>query len=184
MHVQLPVRKQIPYLMRGVHGQCRLAEARRPGHHDDAHHPGPTGHIMASQRIAQVGGLRLATGEVSSVGGKLRRARRRPHRSFRRQPTSGASLRAGQRRARNLAGLNSIRSLRHRRCIAGQDPLVDTSQFRAWLDAELIDERPPRLLIGVQCLSPSSGAGQREHELGVKPLLQGMLGCRVQQLGY
>ena len=40
---------------------------------------------------------------------------------------------------------------------------MDIGQFLAGLDAELIDEHPACLLVGVECLSPLPRAGQREH---------------------
>ncbi len=61
---------------------------------------------------------------------------------------------------------------------------MDIAQFRAGLDAELIDQHPACLLISMQRLSSPPGAGQREHELGVEPFLQRMPGRHLQQVRY
>jgi hypothetical protein len=63
-----------------------------------------------------------------------------------------------------------------------QDPLVDSAQFGARLDAELVDEDPACPLVGVQRLGPPADGRQREHELGMEPFLQRVAGRHVQQM--
>ena len=49
-------------------------------------------------------------------------------------------------------------------------------QLGAWLDADLLDERGARVLIGGERLRLAAGAVQREHPLGVQVLAQRLLG--------
>jgi hypothetical protein len=55
-----------------------------------------------------------------------------------------------------------------KRWVCDDDPVVQFSQRPPGLDAELIDDHPPRLLVSRQCLRLPAGAYQRDHELLVK----------------
>ena len=52
---------------------------------------------------------------------------------------------------------------------------MQAPQLRAGLDADLLDERRPRLAVGVQRIGLPPGAVQREHALGVEALAQRLL---------
>ena len=73
---------------------------------------------------------------------------------------------------------------RDRPSLAGQDPLLPAAEFRARLDAQLPEQRPAGVLVGLQRLGRPAGTCQRLHELGVQVLAQRVLGGQVLQLGY
>ena len=53
------------------------------------------------------------------------------------------------------------------------------AQFRARLDAQLGDQRPAGVLVGLQRLGLPAGLGQRLHELGMQVLPQRVLRSQV-----
>src|SRR5262249_56767325 len=53
-----------------------------------------------------------------------------------------------------------------------EDPLVEIAQRATRLDAELLDERAPRLLVGGERLALTPRTVQREHQLRVQPLAE------------
>ncbi len=61
---------------------------------------------------------------------------------------------------------------RVQRRVLVQDRAFQLPQWLAWFDAELLGQRPPRLLVGGQrvCLPPAPV--QRNHQLLVQPLAQ------------
>ena len=87
-------------------------------------------------------------------------------------------LRRAQRRP---PGGDALRRLDHRlvrpvqRRVLPQDLVMQAPQLRAGLDADLLDERRPRLAVGVQRVGLPPGAVQREHALGVEALAQRLL---------
>ena len=53
---------------------------------------------------------------------------------------------------------------------------MQLAELAAGLDPELVDERAPRALIGVERLGLTAGAVEREHQLAAQPLAQRVLG--------
>jgi hypothetical protein len=68
--------------------------------------------------------------------------------------------------------------------LAGQDPFLPAAEFRARLDAQLLDQRPAGILVGLQRLRLPAGVGQRLHELGMQVLAQRVLSGQLVQLGH
>ena len=60
---------------------------------------------------------------------------------------------------------------------------MQVAQPVARLDAELLDERPPRVVVALQRLGAAAGPVQREHQLRARPLTQRVLGHDTLQLG-
>ena len=56
-----------------------------------------------------------------------------------------------------------------------QDRPLQLAQALTRLDPELLDERPPRLLVGLQGIGLPVGAVQREHQLRSRQFTVGML---------
>jgi hypothetical protein len=100
--------------------------------------------------------------------------------SSRSRPTSGpaacasaASSRAplgGCRRRRRFDGSAAIE-----RCVLPENRALELLKLAARLDAELVDEHAPRVLVHAQRLGLPSGAVEGEHELSPEALAQGVL---------
>jgi hypothetical protein len=58
----------------------------------------------------------------------------------------------------------------------GEDLLLEVAQLGPGLDPDLVGQRPVGLAVGIHGLGPASGAVQGEHPLGVKALVERMLG--------
>jgi hypothetical protein len=58
----------------------------------------------------------------------------------------------------------------------GEDRSLELAQALAWLDAKLIDELAPGVLVGLQRVGLPVAAIQREHQLGAQPFPVGLLG--------
>ena len=56
-----------------------------------------------------------------------------------------------------------------------EDRLLELAQLAAGLDPELLDERPPRLLVGLERLGLAARAVEREHQLAAQALAQRVL---------
>ena len=82
-------------------------------------------------------------------------------------PARGARAR-GSRPRRRLGG--------GERRILLEDPVLESSQALARLDAKLLRERAPPVLVALQRLRLPSRAVQRKHELASRPFAKGMLG--------
>ena len=91
---------------------------------------------------------------------------------------------AARRPLGRLGGRLRARCRGDRPSLAGQDPLLPAAEFRARLDAQLPEQRPAGVLVGLQRLGRPAGTCQRLHELGVQVLAQRVLGGQVLQLGY
>jgi hypothetical protein len=50
------------------------------------------------------------------------------------------------------------------RRVLAQDPLLERSQRRRRIDAELLDQQGPGMLVGLQCVALPAGAVQRHHQ--------------------
>jgi hypothetical protein len=60
------------------------------------------------------------------------------------------------------------------RCILVQDGALELLERWAWVDAELIGERLPRLLVCLQRLGLATRPVQGQHQLAAQPLAQRM----------
>jgi hypothetical protein len=56
-----------------------------------------------------------------------------------------------------------------------EDRLLQLLQLPAWVDPELLDERPPRVLVDGQRVRLPAGAVEREHQLCPQTLMQRVL---------
>jgi hypothetical protein len=54
--------------------------------------------------------------------------------------------------------------------VGAQDPLLECAQLRPWVDAKLVGELPPGLLVDLERVGLPAGPVQREHELAAQPL--------------
>ena len=63
-----------------------------------------------------------------------------------------------------------------------EDRLLEPLQRLARLDAEIVDERPPRLGVGLERVRLPVGAIEGQHLLRAEPLPQRMLGHEDAQL--
>src|SRR5690606_28849496 len=68
------------------------------------------------------------------------------------------------------------------RRVVVEDPLFELDELRAGLDAQLVHELAPHLLVGAEGISLTASAVQREHQLCPEPLVEGMGRSRVLQL--
>ena len=68
------------------------------------------------------------------------------------------------------------------RGVVAEDRLLEPLQCLARFDAEVIDERPPRLGVGLERLRLPAGAVESEHLLRAEPLPQRMLANEDAQL--
>jgi hypothetical protein len=81
----------------------------------------------------------------------------------------GTDTRPDATRAGRWAGtVLCVRGRRQRR-VAPQDPLVQSLQVRAGVDAKLLGEALPDVLVGLQRLLLPAGPVQRDHELPNQP---------------
>src|SRR4029453_7140628 len=62
------------------------------------------------------------------------------------------------------------------RGILAENRLVELAQLPARLDAELVDERPPCVLVDVERLGLPTAPVEREHQQRTEPLTERMLG--------
>ncbi len=67
--------------------------------------------------------------------------------------------------------------------LGAQYPLLDRTQFRAGLGAQLVDEGGPRPPEQVECLRLLPGAGQGQHQPADQSLVQGVLAAQPPQFG-
>ena len=72
-------------------------------------------------------------------------------------------------------GAGSVPALRCQGRVLAQNRLLELVQGRARLDAELVDEQPPRLPIDLEGLGLPARAVEGAHELRAKPLAERML---------
>ena len=70
------------------------------------------------------------------------------------------------------------------RGVLHEDAPLELVQGAAGLDAELIDERSARFLVGSQCLCLTAAAVEREHLRAADPLAQGVLLRESRDLGH
>ena len=61
---------------------------------------------------------------------------------------------------------------------------LELAERRAWLDAELVGERPARVPVGGECILLAAGAVEREHELLAQPLAVGLGGDQLAELRH
>ena len=81
---------------------------------------------------------------------------------------SGSVGAAGRRRRRGRKRCGDQRR------VLCEDRALEVAQCRAWLDAQLVDQRAPGVLIRLQRLGLAPGPVQRPHELAAQPLAQRM----------
>lgn len=123
----------------------------------------------SGQQREQPADLLLAAGEVGDPGGQ--RARHDRHR-----PLSGPGAARGFRaRARTGRAVRAVRAVRGGLGAVRQHRLVRGAQNGTRLDAQLLHQRRPRALVHLESLGGPAGRMQREHQLGVEPLAQGMV---------
>ena len=83
-------------------------------------------------------------------------------------PNSSCRVRGGGCAPR----LGLVRPGQVERRVVGEDRVVQVLQLGARLDPDLVDERVPRVAVGLERLRLAAGAIQREHPLGVQVLAQ------------
>ena len=94
----------------------------------------------------------------------------------------GSSAAPARRRSGSAPAPRLGRGLRPRlgrqrqRRILREHRALELAQPLARLDAELLDERAPRVLVGLQRVGLAVGAVEREHQLGAQPLAVRVLG--------
>ncbi len=210
VHVELAVRVGLPYAVRHVQGQGRLADAAHAddgGDHQGLRRGGAEGLVQHPDR-------RRAPGEVGGVRRELGRSRGSGRRSGGRllplvplvpvrfgRPGTGAlpgSVPASVPGAVGAIGLPrrlppSLGLLRGRRRrdrfgggqgrIALQDPAVQLLQVRPRRDAEFREEQLPHPAVDRQRVRLPPGLVQRPHQQLVRPLVQRVFGGEGGQLG-
>jgi hypothetical protein len=135
----------LPGVVAELLGQPALADPGLAGHEGET--PAPAqGVVERAQEVAQ---LALAADERAAAGG-----RRRDRRGRRRGVGRGPAVELG---------------------ILAQDGLLELAQLAAGLDAELVDERPARVLICGERVGLASGPVEREHELAAQAFAQRVL---------
>ena len=95
-----------------------------------------------------------------------------PAAPFERRRRSGVEL------ARQIAD----EQLRLERGVLAQDRLLEATELRARLDADLGDEHPARLAVGLQRLGLAAAAIEREHQLSRQSLASRVGGDELLQL--
>jgi hypothetical protein len=68
--------------------------------------------------------------------------------------------------------------------VLAEDRLLELPQRRARLDPELVDEHPPRGLVGLERLGLPAGAVEREHQLAAETLPERVLGDERLELAH
>ena len=95
-------------------------------------------------------------------------------------PRGRSSGSAGRAREGAVGARGGLRPLE--RGTMGQDPLLQTLQRRAGLEAELVDEAAPALPVGVKRVGLATAAIQSDHQLGVEALAPRMLSRELLKL--
>ena len=114
------------------------------------------------------------------------------------RPSASSSKRVGEQRRELVAGDTADARAEHRherparerphhlvvvvlerrrrdpdeRALLAEDRAVERLQLRAGLDAELLDERPARVVVGRERLRLAAAAVERQHQLPAQPLAQ------------
>ena len=94
------------------------------------------------------------------------------------QPAQLAVAADQRRRARGVELARQLGDDRHdvERRVLAQDRLVQPPQLGPRLDADLLDERAPRVPVGLQRLGLTAAPIQRQHPQAMQPLAQRVLG--------
>jgi hypothetical protein len=135
-------------------GLCRQPRLADAAGADD----GRQARVRIAHRGAQVGDVRIA-----SDGRRGRRGD--PH------ERRGGGLRAARRGHREVG-------------ILGENCALELAQLDPRLEAELLDERRPRVPVRLERVGLAAGAVERQHQPAVQPLAQRMLGYQSLQLRH
>ena len=135
-------------------GLCRQPRLADAAGADD----GRQARVRIAHRGAQVGDVRIA-----SDGRRGRRGD--PH------ERRGGGLRAARRGHREVG-------------ILGENCALELAQLDPRLEAELLDERRPRVPVRLKRVGLAAGAVERQHQPAVQPLAQRMLGYQSLQLRH
>ena len=73
-----------------------------------------------------------------------------------------------------IAGRGERRLLEQQRLVLAQDRGLELAELGAGVDAELLDERLARAAVGGERVRLPAGPVEREHQLGARPLAQGL----------
>ena len=93
---------------------------------------------------------------------------------------------AGRERADHLVVVILERGRRDadERALLAQDRAVERLQLRPGLDPELLDERPPRIVVGGERLGLAAAPVEREHQVRAQPLAQRVRADERLDLGH
>ena len=146
--------------------------ARLPAAADE--HPRPARPAPVRSAPRRAGSCRSRARRRAGTGARGRRRRRRGRRRAR------PARARGRRTCRAESPLGSrspgVRRREVERRVLGEYRPLELAQTLAGLDAELLDQRPARVLVGLQRVGLAVGAVEREHQLRPQALAVGVLG--------
>ena len=157
----------------------RRARRPPPSSGRPARAPRAPGPVRSAPRRA--GSCRCRARRRAGTGGRGRRRRRRGRRRARPARARGRRTRcaASPSRARRAGGRSAARC----ECrVLREDRLLELAQPLARLDAELLDQRPARVLVGLQRVGLAVRAVEGQHQLRPQALPVGVLGDQRLQL--